>query len=213
MKQRAWMGVGVAVAVAVAVLTWSRRGSDPRPAQAPPAGAPIAERAAAQPGMAGTAAPPPPPPPPPPPTRVTRLGTATERQQIVAWIAAARAARAQRAAASGAGAASAGAGTPNDLEHAPAKLQAALGEAIPFLAECYKTGSALERRPAVQLTLIGDPEVGTLVDADRLAAPGGKPLDPELEGCLRTTLASLELPPLGGTEPLHIEYSFRFDDE
>ncbi|MBC7977461.1 MAG: hypothetical protein H7138_21005, partial [Myxococcales bacterium] len=129
-----------------------------------------------------------------------------------AWIATAREARAQRADASK-GASAAGSNVPNDLEHAPAKLQAALGEAIPILAECYKTGEKLERRPAVQMTLVGDPEVGTLVDVDQLAAPDGTPLDPELESCLRTTLASLELPPLGGTEPLRIQYSFRFDDD
>jgi hypothetical protein len=210
MKLRVGWAV-VVIAIVIGVVMWLRRGSEPRVAAAPGA---LAAASAAAPSQ-GSADPQPRPDgaatalrPPPPPTRVTRLASAAERRQVAAWIAAARAARAQRPAPAPGTTAE-----PRDLEHAPAKLKAALEEAIPILAECYKTGANHERRPAVQMTLVGDPDVGTLIDADQLAGPDGKPLDPELESCLRTTLGSMELPPLGGTEPLQIQYSFRFDDE
>lgn len=63
------------------------------------------------------------------------------------------------------------------------------------------------------MTLTGDPDVGTLIDAGELRDQNGKPLDPELDNCLRTTLGSLELPPLPSANPVHIQYSFRFDDD
>ena len=103
--------------------------------------------------------------------------------------------------------------TSHDLARASPTLKTALTEAIPFLAECYKTAPITQRRPAVQMTLTGDPDVGTLIDAGELRDQNGKPLDPELDNCLRTTLGSLELPPLPSANPVHIQYSFRFDDD
>ena len=111
------------------------------------------------------------------------------------------------------GAAPATSDTSHDLERVSAPLKAALAEAIPFLAECYKTAPITQRRPAVQMTLTGDRDVGTLIDAEELRDQDGKPLDPELDACLRTTLGSLELPPLDATGPLHLQYSFVLDDD
>jgi hypothetical protein len=107
---------------------------------------------------------------------------------------------------------SAASDTSHDLERVGPKLKSALEEAIPLLAECYRTGSAKVRRAAVGLTLTADPEVGTLIGADQLVDPDGKPLDAELDSCLRTTFSSLLLPPLDATSDLHLQYSFRFDD-
>jgi hypothetical protein len=103
--------------------------------------------------------------------------------------------------------------TGHDLERASPQLKAALAEAIPFLAECYKTAPITQRRPAVQMTLTGDRDVGTLIDAEELRDQDGSPLDPELDDCLRTTLGSLELPPLDLAGPLRLQYSFILDDD
>jgi len=88
----------------------------------------------------------------------------------------------------------------------------ALEDAIPYLADCYQ-GGARTTRPAVQMTLVGDPSVGTVIDVDQLVDQDQHPLAPELETCLRDTLRSLELPPLDEGDSLHIQYSFRFDDD
>ncbi len=152
---------------------------------------------------------------------VTRLATAAERQEVADQIASAHAARTRQAppqppslpgAAPNSDSNDSG-DTSHDLERASPTLKAALTEAIPFLAECYKTAPITQRRPAVVMTLTGDPDVGTLIDAEQLHDQDGRPLDSELEGCLRTTLGSLELPPLPTANPLHIQYSFRFDDD
>jgi hypothetical protein len=154
---------------------------------------------------------------PRPPEHVTRFANPAERQAVADRIAASRAERTRQApprppslpAESGAP----GDGDSHDLERAAPKLKVALAEAIPFLAECYKTAPVKQRRPAVLLTLTGAPDVGTLIAADELTDPDGKPLDADLAGCLRTTLGSLELPALDATGDLHLKYSFVIDDD
>lgn len=141
---------------------------------------------------------------------VTRLSSPEERRAIAERIAAAQAARVAQAASRPPELPAEDHG--HDLERVAPRLKAAMGEAIPILAECYKTGAMTEKRPAVQLVLSGD-DVSTLVDAQQMTDPSGVPIDGELESCLRTTLASLELPPLGNTEPIHLQYSFRFDED
>ena len=152
------------------------------------------------------------------PARVTRLASPAQRQEVADRIASAHAARARQAppqppSLPGAAPSNDPGDTSHDLERASPTLKAALTEAIPFLAECYKTAPITQRRPAVQMTLTGDPDVGTLIDAEELRDQDGRPLDPELDGCLRTTLGSLELPPLPSANPLHLQYSFRFDED
>jgi hypothetical protein len=148
-----------------------------------------------------------------PPDHVTRLATPADRQAVADRIAAAHAQRARQVPPQQPSLPSGEPDTSHDLEHASPRLKVALQQAIGFLAECYKTAPITNRRPAVQMTLTGDPDVGTLISADQLIDPEGKPIDPELEGCLRITLSSLELPPLGNTGDLHLQYSFRLDGE
>ena len=63
-----------------------------------------------------------------------------------------------------------------DLEHAPAALKDALKEAIPYLSYCYRNADiSRDRTAAVQLTLDGDPDVGTLVRSGRLRRPRRQP--------------------------------------
>ena len=149
----------------------------------------------------------------PPPVHVTRLASPAERKEVADRIASARATRVRQAPTPPPSLPGAAQDESHDLERASAQLKTALAEAIPFLAECYKTAPITQRRPAVQMTLTGDRDVGTLIDAEQLRDQDGKPLDPELDSCLRTTLGSLELPPLDTADPLHIQYSFVLDDD
>jgi len=204
-----WAAIVVAIALVgfLRVRSTSRAGSPrgPSAASLPPAGSPSSSPAT---GSAALH----------PPAHVTRLASPAERQEVADRIASAHAARVRQASPQPpslpGGAPNADPGdTSHDLERASPTLKAALAEAIPFLAECYKTAPLTRRGPAVQMTLTGDPDVGTLIDAEQLRDQDGEPLDPELEGCLRTTLGSLELPPLPSANPLHLQYSFRFDDD
>jgi hypothetical protein len=63
------------------------------------------------------------------------------------------------------------------------------------------------------MTLTADREVGALITPDQLRDADGAPLDAELESCLRTTLGSLQLPPLDADGELRIQYSFELDDD
>jgi hypothetical protein len=102
----------------------------------------------------------------------------------------------------------------HDFEHVEASLKDAMTEAIPILADCYeKTGHTPGGRAGVMMKLTGDPSVGTLIDADQLTDEAGAPLDPPLDNCLRDTFLSLELPPLHEGDSLHVQYTFKFDDD
>jgi len=204
-KHRA-LWVAIALAIAIAGFLRFRRTSDASAPASPQATAATAGSPASTPATAGPTA-------PRPPAHVTRLATPAERKDVADRIASARAARARQALPQPPSLPGAAQDTRHDLERASAQLKAALGEAIPFLAECYKTAPITQRRPAVQMTLTGDRDVGTLIDAEQLHDQDGKPLDPELDACVRTTLGSLELPPLDTAEPLHIQYSFVLDDD
>ena len=211
-RYRSWL-VAIIVVIAILGVLRYRTSSDPSGARAAaPHGGAGAVAAATS-----TAASPVGSAKSPPPAHVTRLANPAQRQVIADRIAASRADRARQAPPRPPSLPG-GADDSHDLERAAPRLKVALAEAIPFLAECYKTGPTdqagkpRDRRPAVLLTLIGDPDVGTLIDADQLMDPDGKPLDAELEGCLRTTLGSLELPPLDATSDLHLKYSFVLDD-
>ena len=144
---------------------------------------------------------------PPRPGRVVRIASAEARLRLVERIHAAQAARAARARR----AAPPAPPPPTDLDHVAEPVKDALEDAIPYLADCYQ-GAAPTDRPAVQMTLIGDPSVGTVIDVDQLVDQDQRPLAPALETCLRDTLRSLELPPLEEGDSLHVQYSFRFDD-
>lgn len=141
---------------------------------------------------------------------ITRFASAEERKRFADQIAAARAKRAAKIEVpDDAGPVDAGM-RQIKVEQVGANLKDALEEAIPILAECYPPGPA-GRTAAVQMSLVGDPDIGTLIDADQMLDHDGKPLDPKLDDCLRTTLESMALPPLADGDQLKIQYSFLFD--
>jgi hypothetical protein len=92
-------------------------------------------------------------------------------------------------------------------------MRDALKEAIPFLADCFQTPAEKQLHAAVYMTLTGDRDVGTLIDSDRMVDQKEQPLPKELTECLRTTLDSLELPPLVEGDTIKGMYTFRFDDD
>jgi hypothetical protein len=152
-----------------------------------------------------------------PPAHTVALASREQRTAIAEDIARANAARAAAPSASSSvhhSAPSAPHLPDDDLAKLPADLTDRLHEAIPFLAACYRASDLHGARTArVQVTLTSSADVGTLLDPGQLRDGSGAALDPNLEGCLRTTLESLELPPLGDVESAKLEYSFAFDDD
>jgi hypothetical protein len=173
-------------------------------------------------------------PPPPPATHyVRRIASPEERQKIAERIATARATATASSGSSATGSSGPAAPAPppgaatsaapppslppgappadGELARASVPLRDALTEAIPLLADCYPPEARAKQRATVLMSLVGD-DKGTLIDADNLVDENGKSLAPELDDCLRSTLRSMQLPPLAEGGDLHIQYSFRFDD-
>jgi hypothetical protein len=149
---------------------------------------------------------------------VTRLATREERKRLADQIAAAQTARAA------AGRAATRAPAPPSLpaevvesEEAPiskATIRDAMREVIPHLTECYDAAipdlPGNELQLVAELTLTGDPDIGTVIDAKELADKQGNKLPAKFDDCLRTTFQSLALPPLaeGDTVSVHCPFLF-----
>jgi hypothetical protein len=133
--------------------------------------------------------------------------TPDERREVEKQIETARAARAQRAAT----AAPAPPHLPEQggIESLPPGALDMLKEALPYLADCYEQGSATPASAIAMLTLQGDPDVGTLIDPGAIVDDKQLPIDPEVAGCLATTLQSLELPPLREGDNVKLQFTFR----
>jgi hypothetical protein len=177
---------------------------------------------------ATTAAAPPPPPPrttepapaagPAPIAKVTKVD-AEQRKRLADRIATAKATRAATTTRTGAAATHAPAppSLPSDgaidpaLEPLRVELKTAMREVIPILAECYEASlediAEPETRIVAELTLTGDPDVGTLIDAAPLGAPN---LPPAFDDCLRSTFQTLALPPLAEGDEVLVRYPFTF---
>ena len=184
--------------VAIAFVVWLRAQRDAGSAAGPAPG--TRSTTVTRSGSTGSAA----VPAVRPPQRVRRLGV-DERRQLGERIAAARVrARTQPTAAP------ALADDTIRLEQVGPTVQASLQEAIPILAACYGDKPA-GATATVVMTMISDPDLGTVIDTDAMRDRSGAPLGSELDDCLRTTIESLALPPLevGGRLPL--QYSFVFD--
>lgn len=199
--------VGVLVALAVAGLAlyiWQR----PRASTA--ASAPAAKTATpstlrAVPSAAPAAA-------PAPVDKVTKLGSIDERRQLADRIAAAQAARAATSAPPRP--ALPEPPPPSKAQLSKATIRDAMREVIPHLRDCYVTALPTLASTDVELTatihLTGDPDVGTLVDADALADKAGTPLPTAFDDCLRSTFMLMALPPLTEGSTLQVRYPFKF---
>jgi hypothetical protein len=194
----------VAVALALVAAYWYfRRPASPKAApDAPPPPAKVvaaAEAPSAPAAGAGRAV-----------EHVTKLATPEERRRLADRIAAAKTARAATHA-------PAAPELPPAEEDAPISKTAirdAMREVIPHLAECYDAaiptlpGNQLEL--VAELTLTGDPDIGTIIDAKELSDKAGTKLPATFDDCLRSTFQSLALPPLAEGDTVTVHYPFVF---
>jgi hypothetical protein len=101
-----------------------------------------------------------------------------------------------------------------DIGMTRTEFRAALREVVPFLSECYEAAMDKLPNPKLEikaaLTLRGDPDVGTLIDAAQLFDQYGQPLPTKLDDCLRGTLQELQLPPLMEGDLVEVTWPFRF---
>jgi hypothetical protein len=100
-----------------------------------------------------------------------------------------------------------------DVDDATAALHDAMPAVMPHLRDCYERARADLARPDVtaeiDLTLVGDPAIGTMVEADVRLDPGQR-LPGALVDCLRSELQLLALPPLPTGDRITVTYPFAF---
>jgi hypothetical protein len=197
-----WFVIAVAT-IASAVMWWQRRTVAAPPASPPPATAPATSGSAANPAATPGAA-----------IAKTRRLSPEDRKQlgekIIAAVHKAREARAAQAKAAGTAVADEDPVIP--LEAVGPELKDALTAAIPILAECFQHAGITDPKTAVaQMTMTSDPDLGTVIDTADILGPDGKKLGPTLDTCLRDSIDTLALPPLGQPGKLQIQYSFKFD--
>ena len=197
------VGVGVLVVAIVGAIWYLQRG-----------------------GPKSTAATEPAPPKPAPIAKVTKLGSIEERKLFADRI---EKARAERAAANTArlksGSTSIATSAPkpprlpDELPPAisPVEIRSAMREVIPILADCYSAALPTLADPHVEitaeLTLSGDPDIGTIIDAKQIADKAGQPLPAGFDDCLRSTFQTLALPPLQEGDQIDVRYPFVFDNQ
>lgn len=83
-------------------------------------------------------------------------------------------------------------------------LLAGIMPLVPSLRACYDETRARRTATSVRvqfkLHLVGDPDLGTLIESAELDGDAAFSADPDLATCLRETLLAVELPPMiGGT--------------
>ena len=194
--------VAVLVALGIALVVWWKW---PHSAGSPPAVSEKAVTAATAPVATS--------PTPTRPTGVRRLSP-EERRHLGEQIAASlKQARVARAAAAGSSAPPALDEDPMlTVEDLPKPVWDAFQASIPMLATCYeKAGSAAPKTPLVRMTMVSDPELGTVIDNAEVTDADGKPLEHALEECMRDAIDSLALPPIGKPGKLPVQYTFNFD--
>ena len=209
MSKRAVLVIVVVVVVIAIIVGW-RRSAGERPA-AGSSGAPAVSAepprdhgaTAAAPGTPGGAAPSGSGTAP----RDVRKLSSDERRRLGAQIA-----EALRVHAAG----SAGAAASDDdviipVEDVGKPLQEAMRAAIPLLAACYEKLGDAPREAAAMMRMTSDPELGTVIDTRGISDTAGQPLPAGLDDCLRDTIDSLALPPLGKRGVVDVKYTFRFD--
>lgn len=200
--------IAVIALIGAAILVWyMRRGHEATPAAA----APTATGSAQTGGSPTTQR---------PPTHVKRV-TPAERKQLAEQIQNARKGRAATSAPAGP---SLPGQTPppslpkqpglsaDDPEQFKTTMKAAMKEVIPYLAECYDKATSLpdEINVVAQLTLVGDPDIGTLIDTDGIADKSDAAFPSDFDVCLRDSLTNLQLPPLAEGEEVKVTYPFLF---
>jgi hypothetical protein len=115
-----------------------------------------------------------------------------------------------------------GGGTGQDFVLTKDDIKASMQEIRPLIVECYEM--ALETTPdfegklLVDFTIIGEPDIGTIVSEAALESEDGMTDDADFSECVEQTILSLELPaPEAGGGEIRVRYPFIFrnsdDDE
>jgi hypothetical protein len=183
----------VFVVAALALLLWFvlHRDASAVPTRTQSHAAPV------MPGGGGSAA-----APAGPVAHVTRLAP-DERRQVADRIAAAHSARVRPELP-----------PPDPASSLKESLRHAVRDVIPYLTDCFEKAIPTLPGPHVtvtaKMTLTGDADIGTLIDAHELVDDEGNPLPRAFDECLRTTLQSLELPPLAEGDVVEVHYPFEF---
>lgn len=138
--------------------------------------------------------------------------TPEERSELERKIDAARAARAARGYATSAGERPHLPPAKGGLESLPPGALALLNQALPYLGACYGHGATMTgpHNAIVLVSLHGDPDVGTLIDAGEMHDDKGAAIDPDVASCLATTLQSLQLPPMATGDTVDVQFTFRY---
>ena len=93
-------------------------------------------------------------------------------------------------------------------------IRTTMRDAIPLLADCYQQAMPQlpedETKVAAKITLISDPDVGTIVDAHQISDEQGRPLLASFDDCLRNTMQQLALPPIANGGTIDVTYPFTF---
>jgi hypothetical protein len=152
-------------------------------------------------------------------------GGAEERRQLAQRIAAALRARRDAAASASSGEASpsspgalppdlpSGSGAMDSAEHVLAQIQDALKEVKGYLVDCVAHSGGEVGGFQAALSLTGDPDVGTLIDASALSSRDGTALPPQLDDCVRGVMQGLELPAMSVGDAYKVTYDFQFESQ
>lgn len=103
---------------------------------------------------------------------------------------------------------------PEDVDAAKTTIRAAMREVAPLLIACFdearpELGSGKRVAVEAKLTLTGDLDIGTVIDAHQITDDKGLPILASFDECLRDTLQQLALPALAA-DKLEITYPFVF---
>lgn len=144
--------------------------------------------------------------------RLRRFKSTEARQELERDIGRAAAKREQRAA-GGSGSSHGGGG--QDFVLTKEDIQGAMQEIRPLIVECYEM--ALETTPdlagklTVAFTIVGEPDIGTIVSEAELESDDGMTDDADFSECVEQTILSLELPaPEAGGGEIFVRYPFIF---
>jgi hypothetical protein len=145
--------------------------------------------------------------------KVTKLRDADARKELADRIASAHAARASTRAAPMPRLAD-DAVEPPETAIAKTVIRTAMRELVPHISKCYEAAIPTLPSPnlnmTAQLTLTGDPDIGTIVDAKALTDDKGTPLPAALDDCFRSTFQLMALPPLAEGDTIDVRYPFVF---
>ena len=95
-------------------------------------------------------------------------------------------------------------------------IRAAIQELKPLLAECYELAreeqTDLEGRLVVQFEIVGEPDVGGIVETSAIDEASDL-RHPVLDECVRETMYTAELPAPEGGGRVTVRYPFNFAPE